>query len=505
MRGAFHRRTAVGGVIFIRTAAIHFPHVKLLSRYVTLATGGVPLRIALKGAADAAGKAAMLVITVVAARRLNPDPFAILAFAMATGWLLGVATDAGLSMYLARETARSGAATAPTVRGAMSEQRRSRRFVLEIVGLRAGLAFLAATVAVAATPSLVPRQWRLQFVLVVMAQLCGAMVETIAHYFRGLQRSEIESAIHAAYRLATLVLALIVLWWCRRLDYLAIAMLVPGVIAIGVSLMVAMRLSIRLKPDTVGVTEWCLPSGGLTPARFFRDVFPLGAAMLISALYFRIDVYFIQQWHGFQPVGGYNAAFRLVEALRLLPAAVMAVTFPLLVQARDTELLRNVSGKLAAAGALLSVVCAAGAPAIVPLIYGARFDYAVPAFAVLSLALPLFFLNYALTHQVIGWDGHRAYLVIVTLALLGNVAANVMLVPERGIVGAAIATVLTEIIVTAGCVFALQRLSRRFLTKVPHEGSTGVPHEGSPRVPDEGSTAVPHDGSPRVLHEGSPL
>ena len=57
----------------------------------------------------------MLVITVVAARRLNPDPFAILAYAMATGWLLGVATDAGLSMYLARETAPAAPAARPSV------------------------------------------------------------------------------------------------------------------------------------------------------------------------------------------------------------------------------------------------------------------------------------------------------------------------------------------------------------------------------------------------------
>src|SRR5687767_13563958 len=298
-----------------------FPHVKLLSRYVMPAAGGVPLRIVLKGLADAAGKGAMLVITVVAARRLNPDPFAILAFAMATGWLLGVATDAGLSMYLARETAR--------------EPRRGRHFVFEIVSLRAGLAFLGATIGVAVTPSLVPRHWRMQFVLIVAAQLCGAVLETIAHYFRGLQRSEIESAIHAAYRLAMLTLALFVLWQWRRLDYLAIAMLVPGVVAIAVSVIVALRLAIRLEPDTTDARKWFPPSGGLTPSRFFREVFPLGAAVLISALYFRIDVYFIQQWHGFQPVGGYNAAFRLVEALRLLPAAVMAVTFPLLVQARD--------------------------------------------------------------------------------------------------------------------------------------------------------------------------
>ena len=65
-----------------------------------------------KALADAGGKAVMLVITVVAARRLNADPFGVMAFAMATGWLLGVATDAGLSMHLARETARRPATTA---------------------------------------------------------------------------------------------------------------------------------------------------------------------------------------------------------------------------------------------------------------------------------------------------------------------------------------------------------------------------------------------------------
>ena len=419
--------------------------------------------VVFKGLADAGGKAAMLVITVVAARRLNPDPFAILAFAMATGWLCGVATDAGLSMYLARETAR--------------EPRRSRQFVIEIVSLRAGLAFLAATIATLATPVLVPSHWRRQFLLVVMAQLCGAILETIAHYFRGLQRSEIESAIHAAYRMTMLVCALVVLWWWRRLDYLAIAMLIPGVIAIGVSMIVAMRLSIRLRPDTTGMTAaeqpWYAPSGGLTAAKFFRDVFPLGAAVLISALYFRIDVYFIQQWHGFQPVGGYNAAFRLVEALRLLPAAVMAVTFPLLVQARDLDLLRGIASKLTIAGGVLALFCAAGAPVIIPLVYGAQYAYAVPAFAVLSLVLPLFFLNYALTHQVIGWDGHRAYLAIVTLALAGNVAANLLLVPERGIVGAAIATLLTEVIVTAGCAYVLARhnLAIGRFAETQHEGS----------------------------------
>jgi hypothetical protein len=46
----------------------------------------------------------------------------------------------------------------------------------------------------------------------------------------------------------------------------------------------------------------------------------------------------------------------------------------------------------------------------------ARFVDAAPALATLALAIPLFFVNYALTHQVIGWDGQRAYLAVVTAA-----------------------------------------------------------------------------------------
>jgi O-antigen/teichoic acid export membrane protein len=389
-------------------------------------------RILLKGAADAGGKAVTLIITIVAARRLNADPFGVMAYAMATGWLLGVATDAGLSMHLARETARQ----------------RSRQLLLEVLALRIGLAFFAATVAVLVSPSMVPAHWRIQFIVIVLAQLAGAITETIAHFFRGIQRSEIESAIHTAHRLVMLVWALIVLWIWRRLDYLGVAMLVPPLVAALVSAIIALRLSSQ--GSGIGDQE-SGRTGVLTPSKFMRDVLPLGAGVLISALYFRCDVYFIQQWHGFQPVGGYNAAFRLVEALRLLPAAVLAVTFPMLVTASDTQLVRRIGVVLTMVGIVFAIVCALGGSVIMPLIYGDTYAYAAPAFSILALALPLFFLNYALTHQVIGWDGQIAYLLIATLALITNVAANLILVPTQGINGAAIATVLTEVVVTGGC------------------------------------------------------
>ena len=390
-------------------------------------------RIAFKALADVASKAVTLAITVAAARRLNADPFGILAFGMATGWLLAVATDAGLSMYLAREVAR--------------DRTRTHQLVLDVIGLRTGLAFLAATGTALATPYLVPEQWRIQFVVIVLAQLAGGVIETISHYFRGIERSEIESAIQVAQRSVTLVWALIVLWFWRRLDYLGVAMLAPALVAMLVSMAIAINLSSAAAAPVL--------QAGLTVKKYGRHVLPLGAGVLLSALYFRCDVYFIEHWHGFQPVGGYNAVFRLVEGLRLVPAAVMTVMFPVLVQSTDHDRVKRIGGVLALVGVALALVCGLGASVIVPTIYGDGFAYAAPAFSILALALPLFFLNYALTHQVIGWDGQAAYLVIAAIALAGNIAANVALVPSQGIAGAAIGTVLTEVIVTAGCVFFL--------------------------------------------------
>jgi len=390
-------------------------------------------RIAFKALADVASKAVTLAITVAAARRLNADPFGILAFGMATGWLLAVATDAGLSMYLAREVAR--------------DRTRTHQLVLDVIGLRTGLAFLAATGTALATPYLVPGQWRIQFVVIVLAQLAGGVIETISHYFRGIERSEIESAIQVAQRSVTLVWALIVLWFWRRLDYLGVAMLAPALVAMLVSMAIAINLSSAAAAPVL--------QAGLTVKKYGRHVLPLGAGVLLSALYFRCDVYFIEHWHGFQPVGGYNAVFRLVEGLRLVPAAVMTVMFPVLVQSTDHDRVKRIGGVLALLGVALALVCGLGASVIVPTIYGDGFAYAAPAFSILALALPLFFLNYALTHQVIGWDGQAAYLLIAAIALAGNIAANVALVPSQGIAGAAIGTVLTEVIVTAGCVLYL--------------------------------------------------
>jgi O-antigen/teichoic acid export membrane protein len=184
-------------------------------------------------------------------------------------------------------------------------------------------------------------------------------------------------------------------------------------------------------------------------------VFPIGAGIVLSALYFRIDVFLVQRWSGTEAVALYNAVFRLIEALRLFPAAVLAVMLPAVLRATDTQPLRRVSLAVLAFAAPATVVLYLTAGWTVPLIYGAGYAAAVPAFRILALCVPSFSLNYVLTHQLIGWDGQRSYAVVCAVALAGNLALNARLIPALSIEGAAWATLWTEAILTVGCGLAL--------------------------------------------------
>src|SRR5262249_50863763 len=154
---------------------------------------------------------------------------------------------------------------------------------------------------------------------------------------------------------------------------------------------------------------------------FRGEVWPIGAGIILSALYFRIDVFLVQVWSGTEAVGLYNAVFRLVEALRLFPAAVLAVTLPSLVRARDLRPLARIAVPITGFAIVAAAALWAAAGWLIPLLYGPLFAAAVPAFRVLLLAFPLLSLNFALTHQLVGWDGQRAYAALCALALAINV------------------------------------------------------------------------------------
>ncbi len=387
-----------------------------------------------RAGSDLLAKGAMFIVTVVAARRLSRGDFALFALASTLGWLGSVAADFGLQLHLARAVAQA--------------PRAARVLLARWWPVRAATGSVALAVAVLALPFAgAAVTWA--SVLFLVAYAANGATEFLFYYFRGHERTDLESTLTLMQRGTMLVLALGALARKPGAFWLSMAMLVPAVAGLLAALALARRLARRAPADTMSLA----PRG----RAFLRDIAPIGLGIVLSALYFRIDVFLLQRWSGEAVVGVYNAMFRLVEALRLFPAAVLAVALPALVRAADRRPLVALAAPLTLAAIVAATLGWLAAPWLVRTLYGAAFIDGVPTLRLLLLSLPLMALNYALTHQLIGWHGHRAYTVICGAALAANLLLNWRWIPSIGMRGAAWSTLWTEAVLTLGCLFALRQ------------------------------------------------
>lgn len=390
--------------------------------------------IAYRAFSDVAGKGAFLAVTVLAARRLSGEEFGVFALGTTLGWMVAVGTDFGIQAHLGREVARRPTDARPLLERWLHVRRHTA-----VVGF--GIATVAIGVMDADT-SFVPA-----LLVLVAFYVVAGLVEFVHYFYRGISRTDLESSVTLSWRAGMLACAVAALLWRPDVMTLAIALLLPAAAAFLLSLRQARAIAPAhaTHPDE-NLDAW----GELT-----REVMPIGAGVLLSALYFRVDVLLIEWWQGTAAVGHYGAVFRLVDALRLFPAAVLAVALPALCRASSARLVLQLSAALTAGAAGLSLVLWLFADPLVPLVYGAAYADAVPAFRILLWSFPVMSLNYVLTQQLIGWNGHRAYALTCALALAVNLSLNVRLIPALSIAGAAWATVWTELAVTVGCGVAL--------------------------------------------------
>lgn len=393
--------------------------------------------IGYKALSDLVSKVSFFLTVVLAARVLPRDDFGIFALATTIGWILSVLSDFGIQLHVAREVARRPARIAaivgPTLRVRLGLAAAAWLAVTPVV-----FAYLSSSDAAA-------------FLLIVLAQLVAALVEFLNYAYRGLSRSDLESSLNLGHRLTVLLAAVLLLPVLPHLGTVAGLLLLPALATLVCSFALLARVGSQSEPDARPD-----PHAGPAFGPLLHAVFPIGIGIVLSALYFRLDLLFVAYWNGTEGAALYNAVFRLVEALRLFPAAVLAVTFPALCGARDLRPLLRVSAGLGALALLLASGIYGLAPWVISVFYGDAYLAAVPAFRVLLAAVPLLFVNYALTHQLIGWDAQRLYAWLCGGALIVNVSLNAVLIPRSGIAGAAWATLFTELFLTAGCVVALR-------------------------------------------------
>jgi O-antigen/teichoic acid export membrane protein len=405
--------------------------------------------VAVNTAAQAAGKAAVLLIGVasvaVVTRYLGAADYGKLALALAFVQMLGVLADVGLLTIVVREISREPA---------RSEELVGNAIVLRLV-LSLGVVALSALAALALD---YPADVRTA-ILIAGAPLTLGMVNTaIVAIFQArllMGRSAIADVAGRALAFAAVVVVV-------ALDLGFYAVVATTGLGAAVTLAVSWALGRRL-----------VPLHPRADRRVWRSLLaasvPVGVTLAVNEVYFRADTFILSLFRDYDEVGSYALAYRIVELLAIFPAIVMTSVFPLLARYVEQEpaLVRRTVDTAAGLFLALALPLAVGglfaAPGLVEALGGDGFDAAVTPLRILLFAGGLAALSGLLGYTLIAAGRQRSALWLSLVALALNLALNFALVPSLGADAAAVVALGCELVILAGGIV----LVRRHLHLVP--------------------------------------
>ena len=188
-------------------------------------------------------------------------------------------------------------------------------------------------------------------------------------------------------------------------------------------------------------------------------------AAVTTFLSYRVDVFLLSALLGASSasaIGLYSLAVRLAELVFVIPDSIGMVFFPRVAGAerahadRMAPLVSRATVLVSALGALaLAPAAVAGVYLVLP-----AFVPSLPAFFVLLPGIVAFSLAKVLSSYVSGLGMTRPVTVAAVASLALNVAANLLLIPIWGLVGAAAASLLSYTLHAVLLSIAAARLSR---------------------------------------------
>lgn len=413
---------------------------------------GVARNAGLLVVAQAVSRLLGLVVLVAITRTFEVDTYGRFALAMTLVTVLSPLVDLGLDQHLTRSAAQAPAS--------------ARALLSSAIGLRLAVAGAALPLALGVSWALghAPQSRELLGWLWVI-NACAVLSGAWSAIFRARGRMDLELLATVLSKVITAGAALAMIVAGRSLVQVTIAQAaaaVAGTIAVA-----------ALGAATTGWPEWRGLRRDWGP--LMHGALPFALTSVLVMLSMRVDTLLLAQLQGTRAVGFYNAGTNLLFGAMLLSQAIVTAVFPVL--ARMGRLDGEESRGLMRRSLTVSLVCSVPFAVVALLqhervmtaVYGAEYAPGATALAVLMAALPVLFLTNLFGHLLGAVGQQRLVLRIAATNLLVNVVFNLLLIPALGPLGAAIATLATELCGLA----ALSLLLRSRASAIVAWGSVG--------------------------------
>jgi O-antigen/teichoic acid export membrane protein len=190
---------------------------------------------------------------------------------------------------------------------------------------------------------------------------------------------------------------------------------------------------------------------------FIRQGFLFTILMAANVIYNKIDIIMLEKMTGSIEVGYYAGATRFIYPFMFISGSFMTAIFPSLAKhAADKDKFKSIQYLalycLGAIGILLSAFLFLGSDILFQLFFDHKYDESIPVFKVLVWYLAIVFIYGSISNNLVAKNKVKFLVYLNLIMIVLNVALNFFLIPVYGAKGAAIATIVCEllILVSAG-------------------------------------------------------
>ena len=363
------------------------------------------------------------------ARVLGSEGFGIISFAQAILAYLMVFSTLGLDLFGTREIA-------------VNHKIKKDLFIGNLLALRVGLALICLVglgiFILAINKSALEKE-----VIFAYGLYLFPFVFYLGWLFCGIERMEYIGLAAILSRLAFLATVLILIKNPGNVIFVPYLWLTAALVE-SLFLIFSYRKFGSIKLN-IHLPEWKL---------FIKDSVWIGISIILLQIYSNFDMVMLGFMKTNQDVGLYSAAYKLILFLVAIGSFYNNSIFPVISRyAKESkpQLKRFVSKNIAfiwMVGIGLWLVLFLFAPQLILLAYGDKYMGSVRAFQILSLTIVIGIMRLIYSSVLVAFNKIRKSLWGVGVGCGINVILNFLLIPLYGIVGAAVATVIGEIIIT---------------------------------------------------------
>ena len=368
-----------------------------------------------------------VIFSIYMARFLGDVLFGRYSFVIAFVYLFSIFLDLGYDTLLIRDVAK--------------DKSKASTYLNNIISFRAVLSLLIFLV-IFLLINILDFQEDVKILIYIfgLSQIISSFSSVFRVTFRAFERMDYEAGLNIFLNITRTSLGILILFLGYGLIWIALIFLYTSIIDFFISFLICEKKFVETKSQL--------------DFTFFKDTIktalPIGFLAIFGLIYVRIDTVMLEFMKGEAVVGWYNAAYALILGFSPIPFLFMNALLPYLS-------ITSINSKNALAGAYeksFKFLMTIGLPITVGiflladkfiiLFYGQNFLNSVDALRILSWDILLKFLYICLWFVLISVNKQKSLVVCAGGGAFLNIMLNLFLIPNYSLVGAAIATIITE-------------------------------------------------------------